>query len=277
VDNASDRSGSISACDSVIPLLDHGYLTYVDHWGSDSSIVKAARMSTGKGFLGWGPMDCPSCKSSTPICPIVACDKCGGTGKVAGDEKLLAYLWSQKHTTPFEMAGLTVEVFAPIVVFREWHRHRTQSYNEMSARYAPLPDVNYVPQLERVLRLDNYAPQSKTAQGGAMAGADPLTVSNAQSFLDGLDLVYFICEALYQAALTDGVPKELARLCLPVGRYSKMRASANLWNWLRFLKLRMAPEAMWEIRQYANAISRIIKELFPRTYALFDAEMRDDK
>jgi thymidylate synthase ThyX len=48
-----------------------------------------------------------------------------------------------------------------------------------------------------------------------------------------------------------------------------MRASANLRNWLAFLDLRMAPNAQWEIRQYANVVARLIEDLFPRTYALF--------
>lgn len=66
-----------------------------------------------------------------------------------------------------------------------------------------------------------------------------------------------------------GVPKELAREHLPVGRYSAMRASANLRNWLAFLTLRMDYHAQHEIRQYANAIAKIIEARFPRTYQLF--------
>lgn len=226
-----------------VPLLDHGYLELVEHWGSDERVVEAARMSTGKGFLGWGPKE-----DGSP-----------------GDEKLLRYLWDHKHTTPFEMAGMTVEAQAPILVFREWHRHRTQSYNEMSARYVPLPDVNYVPTVERLL----VGSGGKNRQAGTVAGADVLTRENAESFRDGLRLMYHNQEQLYQTALANGVPKELARVHLPVGRYSRMRASANLLNWLRFLTLRMAPEAQYEIRQYASAVGDLVARLFPRTWALF--------
>ena len=80
---------------------------------------------------------------------------------------------------------------------------------------------------------------------------------------------YDQAEQDYTYALADGVPKELARILLPVGRYSKMRAQANLRNWLHFLGLRMAPNAQWEIRQYANAVASIVESLYPRTYALF--------
>lgn len=120
-------------------VLDHGYVKFIEAWGSDERIVEAARMSTQKGFLGWGP-DCSECRCNTfditypdrKFKPGDPCPVCS-TKLQAGDEKLLAFLWKNAHTTPFEMAGAIIEVQAPIFVFREWHRHRTQSYNEMSA------------------------------------------------------------------------------------------------------------------------------------------------
>jgi thymidylate synthase (FAD) len=225
-----------------VKVLDHGYLRYIEHWGSDERIIEAARMSTAKGFLGWGPK-----KDGSP-----------------GDEKLLRYLWENKHHTPFEMAGLTIEVQAPIFVFREWHRHRTQSYNEMSARYTPLPNLNYVPTIERLLM------NSKTnRQAGTVKGAAELDVAAAEGVCLALQDMYAQQEGLYHTFLSAGVPKELARVHLPVGRYSRMRASANLRNWLAFLTLRMDSHAMWEIRQYANAVGNLIAERFPRTWGLF--------
>jgi thymidylate synthase (FAD) len=247
-----------------VQVLDHGYLEPIEHWGSDERIVEAARMSTGKGFLGWGP-SCDRCGengSDGVACPRIGCD---GQKTKPGDEKLLRYLWDHRHATPFEMAGLTIEVQAPIFVFREWHRHRTQSYNEMSARYTPLPDVNYVPSVERLMV--NAGGSNK--QAGTVAGAPALTVDNAEDFRARLRFSYEAAERLYQDALAFGIPKELARIHLPVGRYSRMRASANLRNWLAFLTLRMDSAAQWEIRQYANAVGELIAERFPRTWDLF--------
>ncbi len=221
-------------------VLDYGAVSLVETWGSDERIVEAARMSTGKGFLGWGDSE------------------------KLGDEKLLRFLWENKHATPFEMAGAVLEIKAPIFVFREWHRHRTQSYNEMSARYVPLPDENYIPTVERLLV------KSKTnKQAGTIAGAAELTEERAAGFRDALANMYAKQEEFYQLALIGGVPKELARIHLPVGRYSRMRASANLRNWLAFLTLRQAPGAQWEIRQYAEAVRAALAESFPRTLALF--------
>lgn len=223
-------------------VLDHGSVRLVESYGSDASIIEAARMSTDKGFLGWGTAEKP------------------------GDEKLLAYLYNNKHSTPFEMAGCIIEVQAPIFVFREWHRHRTQSYNEMSARYIPLPDVNYLPSVERLMR--NSSGSNK--QAGTVKGSSTLTESGAEDFRMSLAAVYEDAQALYEAALKAGVPKELARVHLPVGRYSRMRAHANLRNWLAFLTLRKHPAAQWEIQQYAEAVHAILTSEFPRTMELFD-------
>lgn len=225
-----------------IELLDHGYIEVIESYGSDRAIIEAARMSTGKGFLGWGPLQDGS----------------------SGDEKLLRYLYEHRHNTPFEMVGLVVEVQAPIMVFREWHRHRTQSYNEMSARYVPLPDLNYVPTTERLL-----LNRGTNRQAGTAAGAEELTTVRTEEYREQLRAEYIRQESFYQESLQRGVPKELARAHVGVGRYSRMRASANLRNWLAFLTLRMDVSAQWEIRQYANAVGDAVAEIFPRTWQLF--------
>jgi|SRR6185312_7916260 len=237
----------------TLPLFDHGYVKFIEHWGNDERIIEAARMSTGGGFKGWGPKP-----DGSP-----------------GDEKLLRYLYENRHATPFEMAGMVIEVKAPIMVFREWHRHRTQSYNEMSARYMPLPNANYTPTIHRCLRMD-----SKNRQAGRAKGAGELTHEQALDWLSQLQTCYDVCEQTYQNGLALGVPKELARLPVPVGRYSVMRASANLRNWLAFLTLRMDKKAQEEIRCYATTVGLFIAELFPRTWNLFlsghNGEDRDD-
>lgn len=138
------------------------------------------------------------------------------------------------------------------------------SYNEMSARYTPLPDVNYLPSVERLLV------NSKTnKQAGTSAGAGVLDERGAEVFRAQLERSYASAEAVYQGALKAGVPKELARVHLPVARYSRMRASANLRNWLAFLTLRLDPHAQYEIRVYAEAVGSFIEQAFPRTWELF--------
>lgn len=225
-------------------VLDHGYVRVIESWGrgdagvSEAGIIEAARQSTQGSFRGWET-----------------------------DEKLLGFLFNNKppHATPFEFAGMVIEVQAPIFVFREWHRHRTQSYNEMSARYSPLPDLNYVPTIERIMR--NASLTNK--QAGTIKGAEQMTEEKALEFQRELIELYTQQEAFYQKSLAAGVPKELARIDLPVGRYSRMRASTNLRNWLAFLTLRADPGAQWEIQEYAHAVADICAVEFPKTYSLF--------
>jgi thymidylate synthase (FAD) len=225
----------------VADVLDHGYVDLIESWGSDVRIVEAARMSTGKGFKGWGTPDCP------------------------GDEKLLRYLWEHKHTSPFEMAGATFEVQAPIFVFREWMRHRTQSYNEMSGRYAVLPDLYYIPSTERLMA----AKQDTKNKQGSVEGFTEEEVASFQGAMSG---VYSNSRQVYNSLLAVGVAKEVARMVLPVSQYSRMRASANLLNWLKFLRLRLPKNAQHEIRQYALVILNMLAEKFPHTIELFMEE-----
>jgi len=278
-----------------IDLLDHGYIKFIEHWGSDERIIESARMSTDGAFRGWGPTvvdeTCPTCEGSGSVLldenvyvpnyqrhtdfglpSAIICPSCGGDGKkrVPGDEKLLRYLYEHKHSTPFEFGGMTIEVQAPIFVFREWHRHRTQSYNEMSARYTPLPDLYYMPTEERC-----FLNSLTNKQAGRAKGAKELTKDSVDEFRSELSDEYDRCERLYKKALADGLPKELARCIMPVGHYSRMRATANLRNWLAFLTLREAEGAQYEIRVYAHALNKILVERFPRTMELFNEEKNE--
>jgi thymidylate synthase (FAD) len=237
-----------------IEVLDHGYVELIESWGLGSGsplndddtkflsdcergIIEAARQSTQGSFRGWDQ-----------------------------DERLLRHLYEHRHLTPFEFAGMVVEVQAPIFVFREWHRHRTQSYNEMSARYAPLPDLYYLPDQAATQQRVHAAAISKNKQEQSVAKSSDETVL----WLQQVEAFYRIAEALYQNALEKGIPKELARVVMPVGHYSRMRASTTLRNWLAFLTLRMDPAAQWEIRQYAGAVAVLMRQVFPHTMSLFE-------
>lgn len=251
-------------------LLDHGYVEQIETWGSDERIIESARMSTAKGFERWGTGLCTHCGISPEEATNrgLAGDQCpdGSDHKFdRGDEKLLRFLWENKHATPFEMAGATFEVKAPILVFREWHRHRVPfGYNEMSARYVPLPDENYCPTVERLIA------GSKPTKNRQASSTREMNVVDAREAVSIIERTYRQIEGSYQHLLDLGVSKELARVILPVGRYSRMRATGNLRGWLGFLALRQAPGAQWEIRQFANAVHDALAKVFPRTLALFD-------
>lgn len=255
-----------------IDVLDNGYVKVIPELcaGADEHFVACARMSTQGAFRGWGK-PCATCDGGGWDAEKLkkkcwtGCPTCKGSGKgKPGDERLLAYLWTNRHSTPFEFGVMTFEVRAPIFVFRQWHRHRTQSYNEASARYAPLPALDYVPTVERLLA--NADGPNKQA---GRATKTRLTPEYAERWRDDLRVLQERAQRLYEDGLATGVPKELARLALTVGRYSKMRVTANLLNWLRFERLRLDPHAQPEIQEYARTIGHYIEQRFPRTWALF--------
>lgn len=254
-------------------ILDRGYVTYINSMGDDEEIVEAARMSTGRGFISWEPyFRCRKCdKTWTFDAPIACGTELGANNHdpqpfPKGDLGFLEFLYMNRHMTPFEMPELCIEVKAPIFVFREWHRHRTQSYNEFSARYAQMPNEHYIPSLERMLR----SLQSKANKQGSEDGLDEHVAHvEMQNFADEQEAIY---EA-YDARIKKGVSNEISRINTPVSRYSKMRAKTDLRNWLGFLLLRKQSahsKPQWEISQYADAVGFIIQSLYPRTYALFE-------
>lgn len=208
-----------------IPVLDHGYVRLIDYMGGDLSVVRAARVSYD---ADW---------------------RAGENEK--SDIKLINFLWKNKHTTPFEAVTFTFEIKAPIFIFRQWHRHRTWSYNEVSARYTELPCEYYVPKKEHV------GEQSSTnKQARIVSERDELIPS----------IIDASCSAAFEAyktLLEYKVPRELARSVLPVATYSHMFATVNLLNLLKFLTLRLDAHAQYEIQQYAGALLKIIKAIVP--------------
>jgi len=135
----------------------------------------------------------------------------------------------------------------------------------------PIPDVNYLPTVERCMVVNGA-----NRQANAVEGADVLTHESALEWLEQLADYYARGERLYQDGLRRGIPKEVARMGMPVGRYSRMRATANLRNWLQFLTLRSdhvpaGKAAQLEIRQFANVVGDLTAQIFPRTYNLFVA------
>ena len=252
-------------------VLDHGYVTYIDSMGTDESIIEAARMSTGRGFEGWEDRTlCTNCGVDRQNTLSDTCEKTNSSHdwkRKPGDLNLLDFLWRNKHATPFEMCELQIEVQAPIMVFREWHRHRTQSYNEFSARYAVMPDRHYVPDAPR---FDEVVSANKQAASEGKLNHRTSTGATSEALKELVAQEQRDIYAHYSYMLDCGVPKEVARLNTPVSRYSKMRAKTDLRNWLAFLNLRMRPNAQYEIRQYAIAVAEIIKSIWPRTYELFE-------
>lgn len=213
----------------------------IDYMGSDRSIILAARVSV----VGIEDQDYDD-------------------EEYAG---LINYLVKYRHGTPFEHNSVTLRVSAPIFVFREWHRHRVQSFNEQSGRYSQLEPVFHVPAADRPL-----VNAGTSARPKMVPGDSEQYERQASRMKKAYELAYWA----YEEALEDGVAKEVAREVLPVAIYSSMYATANLRAWFSFLSLRVFSQdatfvsyPQYEIEQAARKVEDIIAELFPIAYSAF--------
>lgn len=253
-------------------VLDKGYVKLSNRMGSDEYIVECARMSTGGGFVSWAPYR--KCKNEAcgfmeslvvpcafvMLCRNLACNH-DWVNYPDGDLGMLRHMMREAHSSPYEFGELVVEVKGPLMVYREWQRHRTQTYSEASARYTKMCEDHYVPDPKRIQK------QSKTNK---QASGDGFLEEDAQIIVELIETEQDFVWDNYGKMLDRGVAREIARINTPVSRYSVMRAKANLLNWLRFLKLRLAPNAQWEIQEYARAVEEIVRATWPRIYALFE-------
>lgn len=173
------------------------------------------------------------------------------------DPKLIGYLIKNQHTSPFEHVVFTFYVKAPLFVFRQWHRHRTWSYNEVSARYKELPAEYYVPD-PNIIGVQSL----KNHQGREFEKVD------VEQRKEELKFYIDACEKSldeYHNLLAFGWPRELARGVLPMAIYSEMYATVDLHNLLHFIKLRSDEHAQYEIREYAEAMKLLITPIVPVT------------
>lgn len=213
----------------AIKVLDHGFVRYLQHAGSDTMICNAARISYQSAARS--PED---------------------------DEKLLAYLWRNKHTSPFEMAKLYLNVKMPIFVMRQWVRHRMQNLNEVSARYTQLPSEFYIPEKWR-------AQDTKNKQGSIASDE----IAHDQ-FTSALRVHCRESYHLYEEMLRHGIAREMARMVLPLNIYTEIVCCWDLKNLLHFITLREDAHAQAEIVDYAKAIKSILVECFPITMKVFE-------
>lgn len=214
-------------------VLDHGECKLVNHMGDDLAIVRSARVSY---------------------------DAEWRTGEDEGkDEKLINYLYKNRHTSPFESVNFTFYIKAPIFVFRQWHRHRTWAYNEVSARYTALPEEYYVPAGDKI------GWQSHTNKQMRVDG-DRDDQEYVRSLIDAQCMHAF---QTYRELIDKGVARELARSVLPVNTYSKMFAKVDLHNLFHFCRLRLHEHAQYEIQVYAEAMLEQIEPIVPLAVKAF--------
>lgn len=223
----------------TFPVLDKGFLRLDAHEASDLAVVNSARVSFAKHKE---TMD-------------------------ESDEGLIGYLMRGGHTSPFEHGYFRFHVKLPIAVVREWHRHRTWSFNEWSARYSVLEPEFYIPHRDDI--------RHQVGKPGAYTFERVEDDETAERAQDYLQRVYQVAYDTYETLMGDeGIAKEIARMVLPVGIYTEMYASVDPLNLMRFLTLRTDANAQREIRNYAQAMESVLAHVMPITYQAWVANGR---
>lgn len=225
--------------DKMKNVLDKGYVRLVNHLGSDLTVVNAARVSYQKESFELDEKD----------------------------EKLISFLAKNEHTSPFRHAMLQFEIYAPLMVARQWWKYIIGSshleaigdtmngWNESSRRYVTEEPKFYVP-TEGEWR---SMPENKKQGSGEPVDKE----LGAQYTKDLLELIEK-GEGLYEKAMEDGICSEQARLFLPAyGLYVRWYWTASLQSVAHFIKQRMDGHAQKEIREYAKEVYKLSLEAFP--------------
>ena len=217
----------------TISLYDDGIgsVSYVQHMGSDLTVVNSARVSFG---VEKTELD----------------DR---------DRKLINYLIKHRHTSTLEHNSVTFKFVVPLFVRSQHHRHRTWSYNEISRRYTDKDLQFYLPKSFRTQHKSNR--QASNAEELINPQVFPtLSLMKATELLEVRTLD---CIDTFNNLLDAGVCREQARMILPQNLYTEYYGTVNLNNLLKFIDLRTHEGAQWEIQKVAEACLDIATDLWP--------------
>lgn len=168
------------------------------------------------------------------------------------DKQLINYLMEQGHLSPFEHIIFTFRVKCPLIVARQWMRHRTWKYNEVSRRYTSQEMEFYYPTEWR--KQDNINKQGSSGK---------FTKERNELLNDELQEILIASTKAYKNLLNSGVSREMSRMVIPVNMYTTYYATIDLRNLFGFLKQRLDAHAQWEIRKYAETMLNMIKQIVP--------------
>lgn len=227
-----------------VNVLDAGFVEYVDHMGSDLTIVNAARVSFNK-ESEWEEIDHEGIGHLT-----------------AKDSKLINYLAKHNHWTPFAHTSITLRIKAPISIRTQLFKHKVGFVeNEISRRY-----VSYEPDL--------YYPffRGKPTNGAKQGSDDFITDPKQKEYIDRIyrENAEKAIE-VYDQLLESGVAPEQARFVLPQGVFTEWWWTGSLSAYARVYKQRIDPHAQWEVQEYAKAIGEIISSLFNESWSVLTA------
>tara|TARA_R110000744_G_scaffold85150_2_gene166477 strand:- start:5116 stop:5811 length:696 start_codon:yes stop_codon:yes gene_type:complete len=221
--------------------------TLIDSMGSDLSVVNAARVSFGK-KSAWE-------QHSADVASYRVLNTLSER-----DTKLIKYLASHKHLSPFGHCFASFHVRAPIFVARQLVKHKFLRWNEISRRYVDDEPEFYVPEVWR----GRSADKKQGSEGEVKLGIlDTAIVSDSP--YDAL--------SAYKALLKSGVAPEMARMTLPQSTLTEWYWSGSLDAFADMCRLRCASDTQYETRVVADQINTSMFKLFPVSWdALMGSE-----
>jgi len=206
-----------------------GFIELLETFGSDLTVVNAARVSFAKEVTEMKP----------------------------DDEKLVKYLAEHDHVSPFFHPQARFRIKMPIFVAREWYRHQIGfARNEVSRRYVDSVPECWTPSPSELRQRD---PKIKQGSRPEAVDSSPALHESIREFNDGA--VY-----LYQKLLGEGVAPEIARCVLPQSMYTEFIETGSLAAYARLCGLRQGADAQAEIRGYANGLSGLLAPKFPASW-----------
>ena len=207
----------------------------IDKMGSDLSVVNAARVSYSK-ESDW--------ESITPAGPT--------PGMLSDrDEKLIKYLATHNHWSPFAHASLQFRIKAPVFVARQLVKHQVGLvWNEISRRY-----VDYEPEFYQPTEWRGRPENSKQGSDGVVHTDEEYY----SRYVNG-------CKVYYSLLLNQGVAPEQARMVLPQSMMTEWIWSGTLYAFARVCNLRCAKDTQEETRQIADQIHNICNKEFPTSW-----------
>ena len=215
-----------------------GCVSYVQHMGSDLTVVNSARVSFGK-------------------------HKDELDNK---DKKLIRYLIKHRHTSTLEHNQVTFRFKVPLFVRSQHHRHRTWSYNEISRRYTDENLEWYLPKRFRTQHKSNR----QASNTDDLIDPQAYPTLSLMRISELLEYKTNECFQTYETLLDAGVCREQARMILPQNLYTEYYGSCNLNNLLKFIDLRTHEGAQWEIQKVAEACREIAETLWPETIRAYN-------
>ena len=232
--------------------------TYIDHMGSDLSVVNAARVSFGKKSHFEGRVGGPNVLSER-------------------DTKLVKYLAKHKHISPFGHAFASFHIKAPIFVARQLVKHKFLRWNEISRRYVDDEPEFYVPDVWRGRSADKKQGSSdEVITEFLVQGADRYTPDRIKSMMDiddGYDSVMQeSCLSLYRDFIKAGVAPEQARMVLPQSTMTEWYWSGSLDAFADMCRLRCKEDTQYESRLVADQVSTIMQDLYPVSWSALMGE-----